>query len=114
MLVGLACRGLSDKDAAEMELNAARRVFQQLDAAPDLARIEALFRRETAVPMAGLTARELQVLRLIASGKTNRAISDDLFILEKTVARHVSNIFTKLGLSSQSAATAFAYERNLL
>ena len=114
MLVGLACRGLGDKDAAEMELNAARRVFQQLGAAPDLARIEALFRRETAVPMAGLTARELQVLRLIASGKTNRAISDDLFISEKTVARHVSNIFTKLGLSSRSAATAFAYERNLL
>lgn len=114
VLVGLACRELGDEDAAEMELDAAHRVFQELGAAPDLARVEALFRREAVAPAAGLTAREIQVLRLVAAGKTNRAISDDLFISEKTVARHVSNIFTKLGLSSRSAATAFAYERNLL
>jgi DNA-binding NarL/FixJ family response regulator len=61
-----------------------------------------------------LTAREVQVLGSVATGKTNRAIADDLFISEKTVARHVSNIFTKLGLSSRSAATAYAYQHDLV
>jgi DNA-binding NarL/FixJ family response regulator len=64
--------------------------------------------------LSGLTTREVEVLRLLAAGKTNRAIASDLFISEKTVARHVSNIFTKLGLSSRSAATAYAYEHHLL
>ena len=68
----------------------------------------------TVVAAGGLTAREVQVLALVATGKTNRAIADDLFISEKTVARHVSNIFTKLGLSSRSAATAYAYEHDLV
>ena len=54
------------------------------------------------------------MLRLVATGKTNRAIAADLFISEKTVARHVSNIFTKLGLSTRAAATAYAYQHNLL
>ena len=54
------------------------------------------------------------MLRLVATGKTNRAISADLFISEKTVARHMSNVFTKLGLSSRAAATAYAYEHDLL
>jgi len=69
-----------------------------------------------AVPTAHgpLTGRELEVLRLIASGKTNRAIAEDLAISEKTVARHVSNILTKLDLPSRSAATAYAYTRNLI
>lgn len=114
VLVGLACRELGDEDTAEMELDAARWVFQKLGAAPDLARVEALSRRAAAKPVGGLTAREVQVLRLVAAGKTNRAIADDLVISEKTVARHVSNIFTKLGLSSRSAATAYAYEHDLL
>ena len=61
-----------------------------------------------------LSPRELEVLRLVASGRTNRAIAADLVISEKTVARHVSNIFTKLGLSSRSAATAYAYEHGLM
>ena len=61
-----------------------------------------------------LSEREAQVLRLLASGKTNRAIAEELFISEKTVARHVSNIFDKLGVSSRSAATAWAYQRNLI
>jgi DNA-binding NarL/FixJ family response regulator len=61
-----------------------------------------------------LSARELQVLRLVASGKTNRAIAGALGISEKTVARHVSNIFTKLGLSSRTAATAYAYQHDLV
>jgi DNA-binding CsgD family transcriptional regulator len=114
VLVGLACRELEDEDSAEMELDAARWVFQQLSAAPDLARVEALSRKSATRPVGGLTAREVQVLRLIAVGKTNRAIAADLVISEKTVARHVSNIFTKLGLSSRSAATAYAYEHDLL
>ena len=113
-LIGLACRELGDKDSEEMELDATRRVFQRLGATPDLARVEELSR--TAAPRAagGLTAREVEVLRLVAAGKTNRAIADELVISEKTVARHVSNIFTKLGLSSRSGATAYAYEHDLV
>jgi DNA-binding CsgD family transcriptional regulator len=114
VLVGLACRELGDEDSAEMELDAAHWVFQQLGATSDLARVEALSRKSAARPVGGLTAREVQVLRLVAAGKTNRAIAAALVISEKTVARHVSNIFTKLGLSSRSAATAYAYEHDLL
>ena len=97
-----------------MELDAARSAFQQLGAAPELVRVEALCGIASAPAAGGLTAREVQVLALVATGKTNRAIADDLFISEKTVARHVSNIFTKLGLSSRSAATAYAYEHDLV
>ena len=116
VLIGVACRALGDEDSAEMELDAASSVFRRLDAVPDLARAEELSRiaPTTATATAGLTAREVQVLGLVAKGKTNRVIADDLFISEKTVARHVSNIFTKLGLSSRSAATAYAYEHDLV
>jgi DNA-binding CsgD family transcriptional regulator len=114
VLVGLACRQLGDEDTAEMELDAARWVFEQLGAAPDLARAQALSRATATKPAGGLTARELEVLRLVATGKTNRSIAADLFVSEKTVARHVSNIFTKLGLSSRAAATAYAYEHDLV
>ena len=62
----------------------------------------------------GLTGRELQVLRLIATGKTNKAIARELSLSEKTIDRHVSNIFVKADVSSRSAATAFAYERKLI
>jgi len=114
VLIGLSRRALGDEDTAEMELDAARRTFAELGAAPDLAMVKSLSRTAAAEPAGGLTAREIQVLRLIAAGKSNRAIGADLFISEKTVARHVSNIFTKLGLSSRSAATAYAYEHDLL
>jgi DNA-binding NarL/FixJ family response regulator len=114
VLIGLACREVGDKDAAEMELDAARRVFRQLGATPDLARVEDLSRTAAVKAAGGLTAREVQVLRLVAAGKTNRAIATELFISEKTVARHVSNIFTKLGLSTRTAATAYAYEHDLV
>ena len=97
-----------------MELDAARWVFEQLGAAPDIARAQALSRKARAKASGGLTARELEVLRLVATGKTNRSIAADLFLSEKTVARHVSNIFTKLGLSSRAAATAYAYEHDLV
>ena len=113
-LMGQACRQLGDEDGAQLELDAARWVFQQLGAAPDLVRVEALARPDMSSVPGGLTAREVQVLRLVATGKTNRAIATDLFLSEKTVARHVSNIFTKLSLSSRAAATAYAYEHNLV
>jgi DNA-binding CsgD family transcriptional regulator/tetratricopeptide (TPR) repeat protein len=114
VLIGLAFRVLGDDDGADMELDAARSALQQLDAAPDLARVEALSGSLPSATAGGLTAREGQVLTLVATGKTNRAIADDLFISEKTVARHISNIFIKLGLSSRSAATAYAYEHDLV
>ena len=114
VLVGLACRALGDADTAEMELDAARWTFRQLGAEPDLARVEALTRKGYVKAAGGLTAREVEVLRLVAAGKTNRAIAADLFLSEKTVARHVANIFTKLGLSSRAAATAYAYEHHVV
>ncbi len=112
VLVGLAHRALGDRDTAAMELDAARWVFRQLGAVPDVIRVEALI-REAAPQVAGLTAREVEVLRLVAAGKTNRAIATDLFLSERTVDRHVSNIFSKLGLSSRAAAAAYAVEHNL-
>jgi DNA-binding CsgD family transcriptional regulator len=114
VLIGLACRQLGDEETAEMELDAARLVFGQLGAAPDLARAQALSRNAATKPADGLTPRELEVLRLVATGKTNKSIAADLFLSEKTVARHVSNIFTKLDLSSRAAATAYAYEHDLV
>jgi DNA-binding NarL/FixJ family response regulator len=113
VLVGLACRQLGDEEGAEMELDAARWIFGRLGAGPDLAQAQALSGGE-AKPPGGLTARELEVLRHVAAGKTNRAIAADLFLSEKTVARHVSNIFAKLRVSSRAAATAYAYEHDLV
>ncbi|HEV8421320.1 MAG TPA: LuxR C-terminal-related transcriptional regulator, partial [Actinomycetota bacterium] len=113
-LIGLACRELGDEDTAAMELESARRTLRQLGAHPELARVERLSGIAAPKAQGGLTAREVEVLLLVAEGKTNRAIAEQLVISEKTVARHVSNIFTKLGLSSRSAATAYAYEHDLV
>jgi DNA-binding NarL/FixJ family response regulator len=112
-LVGLACRALGDEDAAAMELEAAREAFAALGAAPDVARLERLGGRPPR-DRHGLTPRELEVLRLVAGGATNRAIAAELVLSEKTVDRHVSNILAKLRVPSRAAATAFAYERDLL
>jgi DNA-binding CsgD family transcriptional regulator len=112
MLVGLACRQLGDEESAEMEFDAARWIFGRLGAGPDLAHAQSL--SAGVKPSGGLTARELEVLRHVAAGKTNRAIAADLFLSEKTVARHVSNIFAKLRVSSRTAATAYAYEHDLV
>ena len=113
VLIAEACHLLGDEDAAEIELSAATKVFRDLGAEPDLARIGS-----AAVPGPGdddgLTAREIEILRLLATGLTNRAISVDLVISERTVDRHVSNIFAKVGVSSRSAATAYAYEHDLV
>ncbi|HEY3084655.1 MAG TPA: LuxR C-terminal-related transcriptional regulator [Candidatus Dormibacteraeota bacterium] len=104
-LIASACGALGDSESAEMELAAARKSLGQLGAVVAV--------HEQAPAPGGLSTRELDVLRLLAAGKTNKAIAADLFISEKTVARHVSNIFDKLGLASRAAATAYAYEHGL-
>ncbi|MBB4929987.1 DNA-binding CsgD family transcriptional regulator/tetratricopeptide (TPR) repeat protein [Lipingzhangella halophila] len=115
VLMARACRELEDHDTAEMELDAVRHVFEQLGAAPALARVAELSgmpaRREAP---AGLTPREVEVLKLVVTGATNREIADRLVISEKTVARHLDNMFPKLGVSSRAAATAFAYQHKLV
>ena len=112
-LLGLACRSLGDEDTAALELEAARGVFAELGAMPALAWVDSL--TEARAPDDhGLTARELEVLRLVAAGKTNREIASALVISERTVARHLQNIFAKLGVSSRTAASAFAFEHDLV
>jgi ATP/maltotriose-dependent transcriptional regulator MalT len=113
LLMGRACRRLDDHDTADMEVDAARRVFEQLGAVPALARAVASTRTRPPAP-GGLTPREVEVLRLVATGATNREVADTLVISEKTVARHLSNMFTKLGIASRAAATAWAYEHELV
>jgi DNA-binding NarL/FixJ family response regulator len=112
--MGLAYRRLGDDDGAQMEFEAAGETFDRLGAAPDAARMAGLLTPVSPQASGSLTGREVEVLRLIATGKTNRAIAAELVISEKTVARHVSNIFTKLDLSSRSTATAYAYNHKLL
>ena len=112
VLVALACRALGDDDTAAIELDAARAVFEELGAQPDLERVGAL--TSTRAGSHGLTSRELEVLRLVAAGSTNREIAAALVLSEHTVARHIQNIFAKLRVSSRSAATAFAYENALV
>jgi DNA-binding CsgD family transcriptional regulator len=114
VLLGLACRSLGDDDTASLELEAARDGFVRLAAAPDLVRVVSLTRNATSVVAHGLTQRELQVLRLVAAGETNKAIATELVLSERTVDRHVSNIFAKLGVSSRAAATAYAYKHQLV
>jgi ATP/maltotriose-dependent transcriptional regulator MalT len=109
-----AYRALADHDAAELELAAAARAFEQLGALPALAEVQALAGAGGPRVDAGLTRRELEVLRLVATGATNREIADTLVISDKTVARHLSNMFGKLGLGSRSALTGFAYRHDLL
>jgi DNA-binding NarL/FixJ family response regulator len=111
VLLGLACRELGNEDVAALELEAAREVFEQLDARPDVASVDSISGSEDTH---GLSARELEVLRLVASGKTNREIADELVVSEHTVARHLQNIFTKLHVSSRTAAAAFAFEHELV
>lgn len=110
-LIGMACRALGDDDTADLELAAARRVFARLGANADVTRLDRVL---GALPSCGLTAREVEVLGLVATGRTNREIAAELVISDKTVARHLSNIFVKLGISSRTAATAYAYEHQLV
>jgi DNA-binding NarL/FixJ family response regulator len=112
-LVGLACRALGDDDAAVLELDAAHAAFEQLRARPDVGRVVVHL-----VPAHrsshGLTPRELDVLRLVASGRSNKQIAAELVISKHTVARHVQNIFAKLDVSSRTAAASFAFEHQLV
>ena len=117
-----ACRALGDEDGARLELDAARETFERLGAAADLAAIDKIAPRATATAAPkgkrasahGLTVRELEVLRLVAAGKTNKVIAKELFLSEKTIDRHISNIFAKVHVGSRAAATAFAYENGLV
>jgi ATP/maltotriose-dependent transcriptional regulator MalT len=113
VLVGLACRALGDDETATLELDAARAGFVQLGAAADVARVDALGERRSR-DRHGLTERELEVLRLVAAGRSNREIAGALVISEHTVARHVQNIYAKLDVSSRAAAGAFAFEHDLV
>jgi DNA-binding NarL/FixJ family response regulator len=113
-LVALACRELGDEDTATLELEGARAVFAELEAAPDLARVDELALTAPAGNPYGLTDRELEVLRHLSVGATNKAIAAELVLSVRTVDRHVSNIFTKLGVSSRAAATHHAHEHHVL
>ncbi len=112
VLIAQACKELGDADTAALELDASRDAFFRLGAAPDLARLDSL--RKRGRDDHGLTAREVEVLRLVARGLSNRQIASALVISERTVARHVQNIFAKLRVSSRAAASVFAAEHDLL
>jgi DNA-binding CsgD family transcriptional regulator len=112
VLMAQACRTLGDRESADLELETARRVFAELGAATDLSIVDGL--RGSDVDSAGLSPRELEVVRLVAAGRSNQAIAAELVLSEKTVARHLSNIFGKLGVSSRTAAAAYAYEHGLV
>jgi ATP/maltotriose-dependent transcriptional regulator MalT len=108
-LISKACSALGDDEAGLLELEAARDLFERLGAEPDVARTS-----KRAGPKHGLSERELEVLRLVASGKSNREIASILVISEHTVARHLQNIYAKLRLPSRAAATAYAFEHELV
>ncbi|MEV0284999.1 LuxR C-terminal-related transcriptional regulator [Kribbella sp. NPDC050820] len=111
VLVGRAFRLLGDEDSASAELASAMRSFEELGTAPARQEVEKLLHRETA---GGLTGRELEVLRLVASGNSNTEIAQRLVLSDKTVARHLTNIFTKLDVPSRTAAAAYARDHDLL
>jgi DNA-binding CsgD family transcriptional regulator len=111
VLLGRAYLGLGDREGGELALGAARKVFEALGAKPDL---DALDAPPPSSPAHGLSSRELEVLRLLSQGKANKAIAKELFVSERTVDRHVSNIFTKIGVASRTAAAAYAYEHGLV
>lgn len=112
LLLGQARRGVGDEDGAIASFLAAAAIFEQLGAELDIRATRDL-QRPAPAP-SGLTEREAQVLRLVAAGRSNKAIAATLFLSERTVARHLSNIFAKIGVASRSAATAYAFERGLV
>lgn len=114
VLIGRVCRRLGDRETARMHFDDARSVFRQLGAAPDLAELERLITTGSGDPAGVLTDRELEVLVLVAAGETNRQIAAALTISEHTVARHLSNIFNKIGVTSRTAAGAFAHRHKLV
>jgi DNA-binding NarL/FixJ family response regulator len=115
VLLARGYQALGDEDGAQLELDAARRVFTKLGAAPDLAQLARAAPSPSPRPAQhNLSPRELEVLRHVAAGKTNKLIARELGLSEKTVDRHVSNILTKIDAPSRAAATAFAYEHGLV
>jgi ATP/maltotriose-dependent transcriptional regulator MalT len=113
VLVGRCCEALDDAEGAKLELAAARTALERLGARADLATLDARPQRRATADQRALTSRELEVLRLVAGGKTNKAIAATLSLSEKTIERHLSNICTKLGVPSRTAATSYAYEHRL-
>ncbi len=116
ILVGMACRALDDADGARLELDAAIAMLEQLGAAPEVARVKALGRTMRSMPADShrLTPRELEVLQLVAQGKTNKEAAAELFVSNRTVERHLNNIFNKLNVSTRTAAAAYAHEHKLI
>lgn len=113
-LAGRTLQSLGDTDAAAFEGAAARAVFESVGAVPDLDQLAAGTGTADTRRTAGLTAREVEVLRLVAAGGTNRSIAEELVISEKTVERHLGNIFTKLGVTNRTAASAWAFNHDLV
>lgn len=113
-LIAQACASLGDVDGADLEFEAARSAFADLGARDDEHRVEHLMQRSVPDGTGALTGRELEVLRLLAQGDTNRSIADRLSVSERTIDRHVSNILTKLTVSSRTAAAAYAFEHRLI
>jgi len=114
ILTGVAHQQLGDQDTAELEFESAKWLLKQIGAPFELPKIAALNQSTSSDELRGLSKRELQVLQLVASGKTNKSIASQLYISERTVDRHVSNILLKLDVASRTEATAFAYKHNLL
>ena len=113
-MLGLACRALGDREGWRMELEAARAAYESLGAGSDIARVDALLAHRTGGGPHGLTPREVEVLRLVAAGKSNKEVGDALSLSVKTVERHVGNILTKLDVPSRAAATAWAYDNEVV
>lgn len=113
VLIARACRALGDEEGARLELESARELFTELAATPDLRQVDSLEAPAEPAP-GGLSAREIQVLRLVAAGMTNRAIAAELYLSERTVHRHISNIFGRIGVNSRAAAAAYAAQHHLL
>jgi DNA-binding CsgD family transcriptional regulator len=114
VLIGQACRALGDYDGAQLEFSAARETFERLGARPDLAQLDLIVAGDADSETHGLTRREIEVLRAIAQGKSNRAIANELHLSERTVHRHVSNIFTKLDVDSRTAAVTCAIKQGIV
>jgi DNA-binding CsgD family transcriptional regulator len=117
LLIARACRAAGDEDSADLEFGAARAILADLCRPAEVDRlagdVEIPRRSAPESTPADLTRREVEVLRLLATGMTNRAIAEALFLSEKTVARHVANIFMKIDVSTRAAATAFAFAHDL-
>lgn len=114
VLLAQACRALGDEETATFEADAARETFTRLGATPDLDRLRVLFDVASQPGAGRLTEREIEVLRLVAAGQSNRQIAASLVVSEHTVRRHLQNIFARLDVNSRAAATAYAYQHGLI